>query len=158
MHRVHATCVALGDHGALLLGPSGSGKSDLALRLIDAGALLVADDQVALLVRDGRLVASPPPHLPSLLEVRGVGLVPLPRRAEVALSAAFSLRPGGHTERLPEPAIWRHTGVAIPLYTVDPEAASAAARVRLLVSTAPLAVEPEAWSPKADTFDEPTGA
>ena len=138
MPRVHATCVAIGERGALLLGPSGSGKSDLALRLIDAGAMLVADDQVALVVRDGRLVASAPPHLPSLLEVRGVGLVPMPCRSEVTLSAAFALRPGGHPERLPAPASWRHAGVAIPLYTLDPEEPSVAARVRLLVSTARL--------------------
>ena len=57
---VHATCVALDGAGVLLRGPSGSGKSDLALRLIDGGARLVADDQVALSAEAGRLVARAP--------------------------------------------------------------------------------------------------
>jgi HPr kinase/phosphorylase len=151
--NVHATCVAIGERGALLLGQSGSGKSDLALRLFDGGAVLIADDQVAVRVEGGTIVASAPSLLPALLEVRGVGLVPMPRRAQVTLTAAFALRPGGHPERLPEPAFWRHGGVAIPLYTLDPDAASAAARVRLLVSTAPLAVEP---AEEADASHEPT--
>jgi serine kinase of HPr protein (carbohydrate metabolism regulator) len=147
--RVHGTCVAIGSVGVLLLGPSGSGKSDLALRLIDGGARLVADDQVAVAVRGRCLMASAPPLLPPLLELRGVGLVPVPRLAETALAAAFSLREGGHPERLPEPDSWHHGGVAIPLYTLDPGAASAPARVRLLVRQAPLAVEPLAEEPPA---------
>ncbi|MBM3507017.1 MAG: hypothetical protein FJX64_04700 [Alphaproteobacteria bacterium] len=141
--RVHATCVAIREMGVLLLGPSESGKSDLTLRLIDGGAMLVADDQVALAVEGGRLVASAPPHLPPLLEVRGVGLVPLPCRARVPLAVAFSLVPGGQPERLPEPAVWEHAGVRVPRYVLDPSAASAAARVRLLAERAPLALEPQ---------------
>ena len=150
--RVHATCIAIGVArdaragrsapltwaGALLLGPSGSGKSDLALRLIDAGDVLVADDQVALDVRAGRLFASAPPHLPALLEVRGVGLVPMERAKPVALAAVFDLTPGGHGERLPPRALWRFGGVALPLYCIDPAGPSAAARVRLLVARAPV--------------------
>lgn len=139
--RVHATCVAIGEAGALLLGPSGSGKSDLALRLIDGGARLVADDQVALDVDGGRLVASAPPHLPALLEVRGAGLVPMERAAAVRLAAAFRLGPCGEGERLPEPQVWGHGGVTLPLYCVDPAMPSAAARVRLLVTRAPVSLE-----------------
>ena len=58
---VHASCVALDGNGVLLRGPSGSGKSDLALRLIDGGAVLVADDQVALTVEGEKILASAPP-------------------------------------------------------------------------------------------------
>lgn len=70
---VHASCVAIGGRGVLLVGPSGSGKSDLALRLIDGGAELVADDRVALRLADGRPVADAPPALAGLLEIREIG-------------------------------------------------------------------------------------
>src|SRR5690606_32729552 len=78
MATIHATCVALGDTGILLRGRSGSGKSDLALRLIDGGALLVADDRVALSLEGGRVIARPPAALAGYLEVRGVGPMPVP--------------------------------------------------------------------------------
>ena len=119
-NRIHGTCVAIGNIGVLLLGPSASGKSDLALRLIDRGAVLVADDQVALEGRAGRLMASAPPHLPPLLEVRGVGLVPMHRAGPVLLAAAFTLGPHAGRERLPEPQVWQHAGIGVPLYWVDP--------------------------------------
>ena len=70
---VHATCVAIGDRAVLLCGPSGSGKSDLALRLIDGGAQLVADDQVVLRAEGGRIVARAPEALAGRMEVRGIG-------------------------------------------------------------------------------------
>jgi len=74
MLRIHGTCVALSGLGVLLRGPSGSGKSDLALRLIDGGAKLVADDQVELaLDAAGRVMARAPATLSGLLEVRGIG-------------------------------------------------------------------------------------
>lgn len=143
---IHGTCVAIGANGAplfgaLLLGKSGSGKSDLALRLIDGGAVLVADDQVELEATDGRLVARRPQHLPRLLEVRGVGLMPVPTEDRpVLLSAAFELcgEPERAPDRLPRPAEWRHQGASVPLYRIDPQAASAAARVRMLVLAAPV--------------------
>ena len=73
----HATCVAIGGRGVLIAGPSGSGKSDLALRLIREDAKLVADDRTALSVSGGRLMASAPAPLRGLLEVRGLGVVRL---------------------------------------------------------------------------------
>lgn len=72
---IHASCVSLRGRGALILGPSGSGKSSLALQLMASGASLVADDRVLLSVEGGRLIASAPPGLPSLIEARGVGLL-----------------------------------------------------------------------------------
>lgn len=130
---IHATCVCLGRRGLLLRGPSGSGKSDLALRLIEAGAMLVADDQVALSVAEGRLWASVPGPIAGLMEVRGLGLVRQPylRRAPVAL--VVDLVPAGEVERLPEPAQVEVAGVRLPRYTLDPFAASAAAKVRFMV-------------------------
>jgi serine kinase of HPr protein (carbohydrate metabolism regulator) len=81
-----ASCVAVGGRGVLIEGPPGSGKSSLALALIDRGAQLVGDDGVRLSTRDGRLWAAPPPRIAGLLEVRNLGLVNLPcTEAPVAL-------------------------------------------------------------------------
>lgn len=74
----NVSCVALGRRAVLIEGPPGSGKSSLALALIDRGAVLVGDDGVTLEERENRLWAAPPPNVAGLLEVRNVGLVPLP--------------------------------------------------------------------------------
>jgi len=88
MMRIYGTCVALSGLGVLLRGPSGSGKSDLALRLIDGGACLVADDQVELaLDAAGRVMAQAPRALAGLLEVRGIGIL----RMETARTAPVAL-------------------------------------------------------------------
>ncbi len=98
--NIHATCVRWGRHGVLLLGASGAGKSDLALRLIGRGAKLVSDDRCDVSIERNRMVARPPRTIAGLLEVRGLGIVALPyaRRAEIALVADLS----GRAERLPE--------------------------------------------------------
>ncbi len=90
---VHASCVSWCGRGVLLRGPSGAGKSALALRLIEAGALLVADDCVRLAAcgTSGRLMASPPPRIAGLIEVRGLGLVRLPHLRRVALDLVVDL-------------------------------------------------------------------
>jgi HPr kinase/phosphorylase len=74
---IHASCVVVGGVGVLIRGASGSGKSDLALRLIDAGASLVADDYCEAEALAGRLVVRPPPAIAGKLEVRGFGIVDL---------------------------------------------------------------------------------
>ena len=79
MMLLHASAVEIGGHAVLLTGASGRGKSDLALRLIDRGAVLIADDQVQLTVDDARLLASPPAAIAGLVEIRGIGIVELPR-------------------------------------------------------------------------------
>lgn len=131
---VHATCVALGNTGVLIRGPSGSGKSDLALRLVDGGARLVADDRVHLAREGDRLVARPADRLAGLLEVRGVGIVRLRHRARVAVGLVVDL--GASAERLPR----RHTcvveGVRLPWLALDAAQASAPAKLRLAL-TAP---------------------
>src|SRR3546814_4210439 len=75
---IHANCVALDGRAILLMGNSGSGKSDLSLRLIDRGWSLVADDYVCLIPSGGKLLAKPPPNIAGRIEVRNVGLVELP--------------------------------------------------------------------------------
>lgn len=75
---VHGACVAVGGRAVLIEGRSGEDKSDLALRLIDRGAALVADGQVICQRHDGGLVASAPAHLAGRIEVRGLGIVEMP--------------------------------------------------------------------------------
>ncbi|OYV41790.1 MAG: hypothetical protein B7Z80_00575 [Rhodospirillales bacterium 20-64-7] len=130
--RLHASCAARpgpdGFDAVLLLGAPGAGKSDFLLRLIDAGFELVADDQV--LVADG--MASAPPSLAGLLEIRGLGIFRLPYRAAAPLRLAVEL--GVQPVRLPEPAI--HAATGLPLVTLDPAAPSAVARLGLALQAA----------------------
>jgi serine kinase of HPr protein (carbohydrate metabolism regulator) len=137
MPLVHATCVVIDGRGILLRGPSGAGKSDLALRLIEAGAGLVADDQVHLEAQQGRVIASAPQSLYGLIEVRGLGPVRLDAR-QIAppspLAAVISLGAGGAVERLPEPAEVCLAGIPVPEFHVAPFEASAAAKLRLVAS------------------------
>ena len=97
---LHASCVALGGRGLLILGPSGVGKSALALRLISLGAALVADDQTEVVRRGDRLVASCPPQIRGLIEARGIGLLRTTPAdsAEIALVADLAQT---ETMRLP---------------------------------------------------------
>ena len=127
MIRVHATAVARGGQAVLLFGPPGSGKSDLALRLIDRGWTLVADDQVELVEHEGRLLASPPPTIAGRIEVRGVGIVRRPYTSGVAVALALDL--AAPPERLPEPAFRDVAGVAIPCLALAPFDASAPLKV-----------------------------
>lgn len=128
---LHATCIAIGGAGVLITGPSGSGKSDLALRLIDTGAVLVADDQTVV-ARDGAGVrASAPEALAGMMEVRGIGLVSLPRRDNAKLCAVVELSGFNAVERLPEKETRDVAGVPLPLLRLDPFQPSAPARVRV---------------------------
>lgn len=130
---VHATTIALDGAGVLLRGPPGSGKSDLALRLVDRGARLVADDQTVLVRRGNRLYATPPATIAGQLEVRGLGIVSLEHVADVPVVAVFDLVPAGAIDRLPEARHVEILNVALPLLRLDPVTASAAAKVRLAV-------------------------
>ena len=118
--QLHASCAARDDAGVLLVGPSGGGKSDLLLRLIDRGFVLVADDRVD--IEAG--LASPASGLEGLVEMRSLGILRLPHRAPVRLVLACELAPqaGAPPTRLPEPAL-HATG--LPLVRLDFRAASA---------------------------------
>ena len=84
---LHASCVAISGRGVLIIGPSGSGKSALALQLMAFGASLVADDQTELTVQGGTLIARCPPTLSGLIEARGLGIL----RAQVVPQATVHL-------------------------------------------------------------------
>lgn len=136
MVELHATCVSLAGAGVLLRGPSGAGKSDLALRLIDGGALLVADDRVVLEAEDGRVRARAPERLAGLLELRGVGILPVPHAPEVRLVLVADLVPSGHVERLPEPEHVLLCGAPVPRIAIAPFEASAPAKLRMAAAAA----------------------
>lgn len=129
---VHASTVAIDGRGVMILGDSGTGKSDLALRLIDRGAMLVSDDYTRLHSDGGRLVAAPPATIAGRIEVRGIGIVAMPyaTRADVTLA----VRLGSEDERMPDPACTTIAGVDLPLVTIDPRPASAAIKVELALA------------------------
>lgn len=135
MIHLHASCVAIGGTGVLFRGPSGAGKSDLALRLVDAGAALVADDRVELTIENEAPVARAPRRLAGLLEVRGVGILPVAAAAAVPVGLVVDLVGQSEVERLPEPAFADLAGVLVPRIAIWAFAASAPAQIRLAVAT-----------------------
>lgn len=135
----HATVVAVGGRGVMIVGPSGSGKSDLALRLVDRGAVLVGDDYVALARDGGRLVARRVPTIAGRIEVRGVGLVETASIPAAAIALVVDL--GLPPERLPEPALRETLGVRVPVVSLSPFEASAPLKVELALKRFGLPLE-----------------
>ncbi|MEN3976513.1 HPr kinase/phosphatase C-terminal domain-containing protein [Emcibacter sp. SYSU 3D8] len=131
MSTIHATCVDIDGLGVLLRGPSGSGKSDLALRLIDSGAQLVADDYTVVTLRGDRLIATAPQSIKGMLEVRGVGILPMPVKPRAVIAMVVDLITEGEIERLPDPDATIIDGATVPRIQVAPFEVSAAAKVRL---------------------------
>ncbi len=165
-----ATCVAIdgggGPHGILLRGPSGSGKSDLALRMIDQGARLVADDQCVVSRRGtgaaARLVARAPAAIAGAIEVRGVGLRDVPSLTEAPLALIVDLVAAEAVERLPNAATEEILGIAVPRLALDPFAASAPAKLRMALhgteATLPRGQLPAVGSEPASAGGMPSGA
>jgi len=113
---VHATCVSIKGIGVLLRGASGSGKSDLAYRLIvEQGAQLVADDQTVLTSDQTCLRATCKEGWVGQLELRGLGIVTVPHDLDVPIRLVIDLVDRGEVPRLPEPAFVMLAGVRIPV-------------------------------------------
>jgi len=121
--QMHGSCAARDGAGVLLIGPPGSGKSDLVLRLRSHGFALVADDRVD--ISDG--IARPPAALAGLLEVRGLGVFRLPYAPQARLALVVDL--ATLAPRLPMPE--RHAALDLPLVRIDAAAASAPERIAL---------------------------
>lgn len=133
--RVHGTCVAVEGRGALFRGAPGSGKSDLALRLIERGAQLVSDDQVILEETESGLRATAEPRLQGKLEVRGIGIVDVPSVAAAPLLAVFDLCAPAKIDRQPETRFEELLpGKKVRLFRLAPFEASAPDKVRLALA------------------------
>lgn len=131
IENIHATAVAVGGRAILLLGKSGAGKSDLALRLImNKNAVLIADDRVDIQSVNGVLKASCPKNIQGLLEVRGIGLCKFPflEQADVALAVLLTENMQ-EIERLPEKETINFLQTEIPLIKLYPFEVSAAEKV-----------------------------
>ncbi|MFY9895330.1 MAG: serine kinase [Xanthobacteraceae bacterium] len=144
---IHASAVLVGTRAVLIRGPSASGKSRLALELIEAGrigtvlfARLVADDRVHLEAAGGRLLARPAAALAGLIEVRGVGLLRVAHEPSAVVGFVIDLA-AADAVRLPEPD--KRTadmdGILIPRLAVAPDAAALPLVLALINSS------PESW-------------
>lgn len=127
---IHASCVAMRGVGVLIAGPSGSGKSDLALRLIERGAVLVSDDYTLLHAAGGELHATAPATIAGRIEVRGIGIVDRPTVPSAAIALFVE---AGTPERMPEPSTQLIAGIAIPAYRLALLEASAPAKIDLML-------------------------
>lgn len=131
---IHGTAVSKDGAGVLLVGPPGSGKSDLALRLIDRGALLIADDRVIATPGAEGLLLSAPETIAGLLEVRGVGILPAPHVPAAPARLVVDLREP--PERLPEREMRDVAGVSLPLLRLSSFEVSAAVKVEWALALA----------------------
>ncbi len=131
---VHGTAVAISGAGVLLRGASGSGKSDLALRLIDQGAVLVSDDQSVLQRQGPDVFVSAPAKLAGKLEVRGIGIVRMPDAGSTRLRMVVDLVPSGDVDRLPERRTAAVLGVDIPCLRLNPGEHAAPIKLKLALS------------------------
>ncbi|HVR91187.1 MAG TPA: HPr kinase/phosphatase C-terminal domain-containing protein [Novosphingobium sp.] len=128
-----ASCVAIAGRAVLIEGAPGSGKSSLALALIDRGAMLIGDDGAMLEAADGRLLASPHPNIAGLLEVRNLGLIPYPVAERVPVALVITLDP--EAPRFIEAASQvERAGMAVPLVRLWPESPLLALRAELALA------------------------
>src|SRR4051794_41884622 len=126
----HASTVAVDGRAVLITGPSGSGKSDLTLRLIDRGFTLVSDDQTIVRREGDRLIASAPPTIAGKLEIRGIGIVEMDTVDNMPVALLVELT--SEIQRLPDDSRERPIlGVSVPLISVDALTASAPSKVAL---------------------------
>jgi len=141
---VHGTCVALGRGAALLRGPPGSGKSDLALRFLYLARrgpaaleapLLVADDQVRLARAGERILVAAPATIRGKIEVRGIGIIEVKSVAEAELKLVVDLVWPDQVERMPElDKSVQHLGFAIPHLALRPWEPSAPIKLALALA------------------------
>lgn len=137
MFRIHASSVVIDNKAVLLRGPSGSGKSDLAVRLIEQGATLLSDDYVSLCEEGGVLVARPPETIGGLIEIRGLGILRMPYCDRAAVHLIADLVSPKDVPRLPEKQwveLEAFQGVSVRHIQIAPFEASATAKIAFAVN------------------------
>ena len=128
--RIHGTSIALGENGLLITGESGSGKSDLALRLIDSGATLISDDQTICMKKETSIYLFSMEKIYGLIEIRGIGLMKVPYIENIKLSMIIHLV-DKEIDRLPKIRKKKLLGLNIPLIKIFSKEASAVAKIKL---------------------------
>jgi serine kinase of HPr protein (carbohydrate metabolism regulator) len=127
---IHASTVSSDGRAVLITGPSGSGKSDLSLRLLDRGFTLVSDDQTIVKREGERLLATAPLTIAGKLEIRGIGIVEMERSSDVPVALLVELT--SDIQRLPDDSRERSIlGIRLPLISIDAMTASAPSKVAL---------------------------
>ena len=130
---LHTSTVALDGRAVMIGGPSGSGKSDLALRLLDRGFVLVSDDQTIVCKDNGHVLASAPPLIRGKLEIRGVGIVEMESLDDVPVALFVELT--SDVQRMPDDSRERLVlDVRLPLISVDAMTASAPSKVAVALA------------------------
>ena len=130
LKRIHSTSVVIDDNGVLILGDSGSGKSDLALRLIDNGATLISDDISICRKNSNNIYLYCPPEIKGLLEVREIGIITVPFVERIKLRLVVNLN-SNNNERFPKDTSFRIMGIKIPTINIEGKNSSAVAKIKV---------------------------
>ena len=130
LKTIHSTSVVIDDNGVLILGDSGSGKSDLALRLIDNGATLISDDISICRKNSDNIYLYCPPEIKGLLEVREIGIITVPFVERIKLRLVVNLK-SNNNERFPKDSSFRILGIKIPIINIEGKNSSAVAKIKV---------------------------
>ena len=130
LKRIQSTSVVIDDNGVLILGDSGSGKSDLALRLIDNGATLISDDISICRKNSNNIYLYCPPEIKGLLEVREIGIITVPFVERIKLRLVVNLK-SNNNERFPKDSTYRILGIKIPIINIEGKNSSAVAKIKV---------------------------
>jgi HPr kinase/phosphorylase len=134
VQNIHATAISIGGHGVVIIGPSGHGKSDLALRLIDRGAILISDDRVVIEDSNGQPLLQPAHNIAGLIEVRGIGILEMEYARDIPLKLQIIL--ADVSERFIESIMVADiAGYAVHKITLSPFEASTAIKVELALKS-----------------------
>ena len=134
--KVHGTSVSIDGDGVLFRGPPGSGKSDLALRMINYGAQLVSDDQVCLTRRNDNIFMSSPSNIRNSMEVRGIGIVNTIAQKEAPLILVLNMLPNNAANRMPIWQLCTFLDIKVPAVEFAPFEISAHLKVKLAINLA----------------------
>tara|TARA_Y100000766_G_C18342899_1_gene335697 strand:- start:66 stop:491 length:426 start_codon:yes stop_codon:yes gene_type:complete len=128
--RLYSSSIVFDDSGVLILGESGSGKSDLALRLIDSGATLISDDLTICNKKINNIFLSCPTQTKGLLEVREVGIITVPFVERIKLRMVVKLNIK-KLKRIPDPKFFKILGLKFPLLELDGRNSSAVVKIKV---------------------------